>query len=137
MAQAARTMSNASGRRSSARPRLLIINGGDPSKSRSLQTVAEGYFGGRVLWIDDHIPEWLTADFDTYSEYYTHARNLIELHVCSRAQRFVGTLASSSTHAVCQLRDAAASHTSSGAKAKRCADALGRRLVAGAHWSFF
>ena len=115
--------------------RVLVLTDESQTRLQALRAHAERHLGaGRPLWIDDHIPKWYEADFDTPTEHDTHARSIIELHVCARARRFVGNLAAPSTHAVCQLRVASArvrGGQKSSVSPRQCIDALGRRLANG------
>jgi len=109
--------------------RVLILADIDAAERRRLRTESEAIFEGRALWMDDFVPPWYTTDFDTPSDRATHARSAVELRLCAKANRFVGSLAAPSTHAVCHLRGAKA------AGGGACDDALGRALPA--RWGLF
>lgn len=125
--------------------RVLIVNDGGSRRVAKIRALADRHLEGRAIWMDDHVPPWYTSDFDTTVEHHTHARSFVELQVCARAKTFIGSLASPSTHAVCQLRMQTKSKASrvgrtlreTGSR-PRCTDAFGRHLLAGkARWSFF
>ena len=105
--------------------RVLVIGDGGDDARRALRAEAASALGERALWMEDHVPPWYTADFDTPLERGTHARSLVEMKLCAKAKHFVGSLAAPSTHAVCQMRG----------RSSQCEDALGRVLPS--KWLFF
>ena len=113
--------------------RVLVVSDGDGATRRALRAEASAVLGPRALWMDDHVPPWYAADYDTPSERATHARSAVEQRLCARARRFVGSLAAPSTHAICHLRQKGGRGGSGGPPP--CGDALGRTLPA--RWAFF
>jgi hypothetical protein len=115
--------------------RMLVVNDGDDHARRGLRVEATAILGDRVLWVNDHVPPWYSADFDTPLESGTHAHSVVEMMLCARARHFIGSLASPSTHAVCRLRSSSKGSGSRNGRTTACRDALGRTLPA--KWAFF
>ena len=131
--------------RSSSESMVLVVaddgherySGHTPRLQHPARAQAMHVLGGRAIWIDDFIPTWYSVDFDTPTEYFTSARALVELRVCARARRFVGSLSASSTHAVCRWRNeqqAKSTKINGHGRQRSCQDALGRKLPGG--WQF-
>lgn len=99
------TAANALNRSGSSRPVLVVIGDANATEEQELRRhVAHALGRRRAVWMDDYVPRWYLTDVDTPGETHTFARSVVELKLCSRAKRFMGNCAASSTRVICEAR---------------------------------
>ena len=112
---------------------VLVINVDSPAAQAAARLLA-----GRVVRLEELVPPWYMADFDSVGSSATPAREAVELQVCAHAERFIGNLAAPSTNEVCFLRSTELQLQSRGTQGPKrslllwksgwCEDAFARQL---------